>query len=372
MYSFCTLLSLLILQSTQCFLVPDGLVPIQAPAGEIVGYRTTLRIKGTQRGLRKFLGIPYAEPPIGINRFQKPIPKARFQSAFDATRYGSACYQIKTGLFNYSESIIYGEDCLRLNIFAPESSMHNISYPVMIWIHGGAFIAGISNSYDGGPLSLSGDVIVVTINYRLNVFGFLSTTDHHAGGNWGLWDQHLAIKWVHDNIHAFGGDPASITIFRESAGSACVVYQTIYPGNKGLFQRAIAESGSIQSPWAFNNHNKALNITKELAILAGCTQLDGLSIIACLQSKGHELFNVLDGPACAKRLFSWVPVVDRQFVVEDPILFAERFPSSQVEGMFLGIDLIMGVNNKEGFINFPDINESSKIDSSKSDIRCGT
>ena len=119
----------------------------------------------------------------------------------------------------------------------------------MIWIHGGVFIAGFSNSYDGGPLSLSGDVIVVTINYRLNVvFGFVSTTDHHAGGNWGLWDQHLAIKWVHDNIHAFGGDPASITIYGESAGSACVVYQTIYPGNKGLFQRAIIENGSIQSP----------------------------------------------------------------------------------------------------------------------------
>ena len=239
----------------------------------------------------------------------------------------------------------------------------------MIWIHGGAVIAGFSNSYDGGPLRLSGDVIVVTINYRLNVFGFLSTTDRHAGGNWGLWDQHLAIKWVHDNIHAFRGDPASITIFGEYAGSACVVYQTIYPGNKGLFQRAIAESGSIKSPWAFNNHNKALNITKELAILAGCTKLDGLSIIAGLQSKtGQEIFNILDGPASAKRLFSWVPVVDRQFVVEDPKLFAERFPSMQVEGTFLGVDLIIGVNSKEGFINFPDINESSKIDSSKSNI----
>ena len=361
------LFSLLALQSIQCFLVPYGKVSVHSPIGNIVGYSTTLRIKGTERVIQKFLGIPYAEPPTGLNRFQKPIPKATFKTPFDATRFGAACYNLKTPRTNASAKIMFDEDCLRLNIFAPETG--NAPLPVMVWIHGGGFISGRSNTYDAGPLSLSGDVIVVTINYRLNMFGFLSTSDPRFGGNWGLWDQHLAIKWVHDNIRAFGGDPSNVTIFGESAGSASVVYQTIYPGNKGLFQRAIAESGSIQSPWAFRDATEALNMTNEFAILAGCTKGDSVSIITCLQSKaGKELLNILNGPARLSGLRNWVPVMDGQFVTEDPKLFEEQFPSKQVEDMFHSVDLMIGVNNKEGFINFITLKETTQLNFTKSYI----
>ena len=112
-----TLFSLLALQSIQCFLVHYGKVSVLSPVGDIVGYSTTLRIKGTERMILKFLGIPYAEPPTGLNRFQKPIPKAAFKTPFDATRFGAACYNFKTPRTNASTKIMFDEDCLRLNIY---------------------------------------------------------------------------------------------------------------------------------------------------------------------------------------------------------------------------------------------------------------
>ena len=173
--------------------------------------------------------------------------------------------------------------------------------------------------YDFGPLSLSGNVIVVTINYRLNVFGFLSKNDPNAGGNFGLWEQHLAIKWVHDNIHAFGGDPNRVTIFGESAGSASVAYQTIYPGNQGLFQRAIAQSGSFSSPWAFTKPADARNITKQFAALAVCSQQDDASLVNCLQAKsGKDINDTLNGPGADQGLKYWTPVIDGKFVLDNP------------------------------------------------------
>ena len=366
MYNLTNLLILFSIASISCFLVPDGRVSVLTNKGEIIGFNTLLRIKGTNRVVQKFLGIPYAESPTGSNRFRKPIPKAVFKTAFDATKYGPACYPIEfSSIFNQSATVTYGEDCLRLNIFAPESDSLNVSLPVMVWIHGGGFVLGSSNGYDSGPLSLSGDVIVVTINYRLNVFGFLSTSDSNAAGNWGLWDQQLAIKWVHDNIPAFGGDPTKVAIFGESAGSASVVYQTIYPGNKGLFQRAIAESGSIQSYWAFNKQQEALNLTKEFATLAGCNKLDSLSIVTCLQSKTpKQLFTLVNDA----NVSNWRPVIDGQFIFDDPKLIAQGFPSKQVEDMFRSVDLIIGVNNKEGLVNFYNINETTKLNFSKSQI----
>ena len=367
MIVYCTLLVLLLTNVIVCFLVPDGRVPVHSPVGEIVGFSTTLRIKGAQKVVQTFLGIPYAEPPTGARRFRKPVPKASFRTAFDATQYGPVCYQLYNFTLLDPGNVIYDEDCLRLNIFAPENQHDNTLYPVMVWIHGGGFIIGSSNLYEAGPLSLSGDVIVVTMNYRLNVFGFLCTNDSSAGGNWGLWDQHLAIRWVHDNIQAFGGDPTKVTIFGESAGSASVAYQTIYPGNQGLFQRAIAQSGSIQSPWAFRKSEEALNIAREFATLAGCTKLDSLSIISCLQSKsGAEISNIQRNHS--SEIASWSPVIDGQFVFDDPKSFSKHFPSKQVENMFLSVDLIVGVNSKEGFVDFGFINDTTRLDYNKSYI----
>jgi len=109
----------------------------------------------------------------------------------------------------------------------------------MVWLHGGGFVCGSSDMYDGAYLAAHGQVVVVTVNYRLSVFGFLSTEDASSTGNNGLWDQHLAIKWVHDNAVAFGGDPSRVTLFGESAGGANVMFQALYVGNKGLVHRVI-------------------------------------------------------------------------------------------------------------------------------------
>ena len=365
-----SLVFLLLTGAVCSFLVPDGKVSVHSPVGEIVGFSEMISINGSQQILNKFLGIPYAEPPTGVRRLRKPVPKPAFKTAFDASEFGSACYQFSAFTVG-NQSITYSEDCLFLNIFVPGHLHANINlYPVMIWIHGGAFVTGSSNVYDFGPLSLSGDVIVVTINYRLNVFGFLSTNDPNAGGNFGLWDQHLAIKWVHDNIHAFGGDPNRVTIFGESAGSASVAYQAIHPGNQGLFQRAIAQSGSFSSPWAFTEPADARNITKQFAALAGCSQQDDASLVNCLQSKsGKDINDTLNGPGADQGLKYWTPVIDGKFVLDNPKkILTGQFPSKHVKDMFLSVDLIMGVNNKEGFVMYGAYNKSTELDYNKTYI----
>ena len=355
-----------------CFLVPDGKVSVKTNVGEIVGYSTVMNINRSQKVLNKFLGIPYAKPPIGARRFRKPEPMAPLSSPHDASTFGPACHQLKTPLTEILiRNITQSEDCLYLNIYAPgRLATNNNLYPTMIWIHGGAFVIGSSNDYDGGPLSLSGDVVVVTINYRLNVFGFLSTYDNDTRGNMGLFDQHLAIRWIHDNIQAFGGDPNRITIFGESAGSASVAYQIIYPGNKGLVHRAIAESGSFSSPWAFINKDDAQEQVRKLANALGCLY-DYIYLIKCLQSKpASQLINALPKIIADNNypIFN-APVLDDGFVLDDPNnIFTDSFPSEEVEEMFKDVDLIMGVNNKEGFSYYRPHNDTSRLDFNKSYI----
>ncbi|XP_053385646.1 bile salt-activated lipase-like [Mercenaria mercenaria] len=173
------------------------------------------------------------------------------------------------------------EDCLYLNIFTPGVSNINVApKPVMIWIHGGAFFVGYADLYEGDVISALGDVIVVTLNYRLGVLGFFSTHDPKAKGNYGLWDQHIAIRWVYENIAAFGGDVTNITIFGESAGSRSVIYQMLYPGNKGLFKRAIAESGTVAA-WAVSHGHSNYESSIEFAKSVGCNNLANMS--ACLK-----------------------------------------------------------------------------------------
>jgi carboxylesterase type B len=220
----------------------------------------------------QFRGIPYAAPPVGSLRFHKPNPAIPWHGWLDATNYKSVCMQdrtipVNTGLNRYTMS----EDCLQLNIYVPMSVSNHGNKggkPVMVWVHGGAFTIGTSITYDGSFLALQGDVIVVTVNYRLGFFGFYSTGDSASPGNYGLWDQRQAFQWTKDNIAVFGGDPEKITIFGESAGGFSVSLQALYPSNRGLFRRVIAQSGPALSPWA-----QALNPEYEasyIAISTGC------------------------------------------------------------------------------------------------------
>lgn len=205
------------------------------------------RLCGSGRDVHVFKGIPYAEPPIKQLRWRPPRVSVSWVGPRDATEYGNACMQPQS----YANILPAGmsEDCLYLNIWAPPRQARQV--PVMVWIHGGGFTmdAGSSKEFDGENLARRG-VIVVTINYRLGVFGFLAHPDltresaHHASGNYGLMDQIAALRWVKKNIHAFGGDPSNVTLFGESAGATSIGYLIASPLASGLFQRAILESPS--------------------------------------------------------------------------------------------------------------------------------
>jgi para-nitrobenzyl esterase len=200
-------------------------------------------------GLHVFKGIPYAAAPVGDGRWRAPAPAATWAGVRDATAFGADCVHSRRDWEADRNDAPMSEDCLFLNVWAPAKAPRG-GAPVMFWIHGGSFTAGSGSQaiYDGKALAERG-VVVVTINYRLGRFGFFAhpalTAEAHdaATGNWGLMDQIAALQWVKRNIAAFGGDPAKVTIFGESAGGGSVNQMMAMPAARGLFARAIAESG---------------------------------------------------------------------------------------------------------------------------------
>jgi len=196
-------------------------------------------------GIRAFRGIPYAAPPVGDLRWRPPQPHARWTGVRNATQFGSSCPQT-LGPFGVPST---DEDCLFLNVYTPAGATAGSRLPVMFWIHGGSLITGEGTDYDPTALVKHG-VVVVTINYRLGLLGFLAhpalsaESATHDSGDYGLMDQQFALGWVKRNIAHFGGNPAGVTIFGESAGGLSVRSLLVSPAAKGLFQRAIVESGS--------------------------------------------------------------------------------------------------------------------------------
>ncbi|KAK3098243.1 hypothetical protein FSP39_017561 [Pinctada imbricata] len=158
----------------------------------------------------------------------------------------------------------------------------------MIWLHGGAYVIGQSSIYSVENLVAYTNIIVVTLNYRLGPLGFLCTDDNTVSGNHGLWDQHLAIRWVHDNIASFGGDTQRVTLFGESAGGASAIYQAFYPPNNNLFQRLITESGVSLAPWAYGDKKKLGQYTRKLGEILGCKGQNNSAIVECLRNKPYS------------------------------------------------------------------------------------
>lgn len=198
--------------------------------------------------VRVFKGIPFAAPPVGKLRWQAPQPAAKWTGIRPAKEFGSHCFQAHSDfLFRDAGP---SEDCLTLNVWAPVDAKPG-SLPVMVWIHGGAFvIGGTSDARQDGQFLAHRDVVVVSMNYRLGIFGFFVNPEltvesqHNASGNYGLMDQAAGLEWVKRNISAFGGDPGNVTIFGESAGSFCVSALMASPLAKDLFAKAIGESGA--------------------------------------------------------------------------------------------------------------------------------
>ncbi len=159
---------------------------------------------------RAFQGIPYAAPPVGELRWQAPQPPKRWSAPRDATEPGSRCPQLATAEFGYPGSV--DEDCLYLDVITPRSARSDRLKPVMVWVHGGGLIAGAGSDYDARRLAVGGDVVVVTVNYRLGLLGFLGHPGLENSGNFGLQDQQAALRWVRRNAAAFGGDPDNVTL----------------------------------------------------------------------------------------------------------------------------------------------------------------
>lgn len=221
-------------------------------AKSLVVTTTTGQLHGIARagGGAEFLGIPYAEPPVGDLRWHEPVARRPWTGIREATSFGAPCAQPDLGDWNRHDAETGREDCLFLNVIVPEWPVTK-PLPVMFWIHGGANEGGTASSplYKDGTLVNHG-VILVTVNYRLGIFGFLAHPEltaespHHASGNYGLMDQVLALHWVRDNITRFGGDVNNITVFGQSAGSMDTSMLMTSPLAKDLFQKAIGESGA--------------------------------------------------------------------------------------------------------------------------------
>ncbi len=267
--------------------------------------------------VRVFEGIPFAAPPAGKLRWQAPQPVAAWEGVRQATSFGARCMQAPI----YSDMIFRdpgpSEDCLYLNVWTPATSADS-HLPVMVWIYGGGFAAGASSEprQDGSKLAEKG-VVVVSMNYRLGVFGFFAHPEltaespQHASGNYGLLDQAAALDWVHKNIASFGGDPDKVTIFGESAGSISVSAQMASPLSKNLIKRAIGESGSV---FMLSLPTMSLRDAEQqgnaFAAAVGAANLDALRAMSAKQ--------LLDAAWQQRSRSRFWPNVDGYFLPEKP------------------------------------------------------
>ncbi|XP_033223529.1 esterase B1-like [Belonocnema kinseyi] len=225
-----------------------------------------------------FKGIPYGEAPTGYNRFKPPVKKKAWTEVLVATQEGSVCVQMDFVYGNFTGA----EDCLYLNVYSPHTKLSDKVLdlkPVIVWIYGGSFKSGYSNSSLYGPdFIIEEGVVLVTFNYRLGPFGFLCLNHPNATGNAGLKDQNMVLRWVKQNIDKFGGDPNSVTIMGQSAGGVAVDFHSLSRMSRGLFHRSIAMSAAVFCPWAFHTPVDAVKRAFQLGNLLGqnTTNVDSL------------------------------------------------------------------------------------------------
>ncbi|WP_338553060.1 carboxylesterase/lipase family protein [Paenibacillus sp. KS-LC4] len=309
------------------------------------------RVSGQQlNGISVWKGIPYAKPPVDELRFAAPVPPERWEGVKEAFHFGPENIQPRQNgaeLELAADTRLESEDCLYLNVWAPESAVAgdaaDASLPVMVWIHGGSFLTGAGSwpLYDGSELAKRGNIVVVTINYRLGPFGFLHLAP--LGGsfvsNAGLLDQIAALEWVKNNIAAFGGDPAAVTIFGESAGSMSIAALLSMAKAKGLFSRAIMQSGASQI------------IPQQQAdgVRAGLLQLLGIS-----PSEPEKLRAVPAEQIFAAGEKLKEQAGDRLALLFQPVLDEATLPQSPLEAIQEGaaadIPLLIGTNLDEGHL----------------------
>ncbi|KAM9440912.1 neuroligin-3b [Clarias gariepinus] len=343
---------------------------VNTAQGRLRGMRVAVATEGL-RPVDQYLGVPFAAPPTGVRRFAVPEPPAAWGGVRNATRFAPVCPQSARGnvhditapvwaTFNLDTMATYlqeqSEDCLYLNLYVPTRERsgpkrageeveedvlrdaRDDPWPVMLFIHGGSYMDGTGNIMDGGVLASYGNVIVITLNYRIGVLGFLSTGDQAAKGNYGLLDQIQALRWINKNIGYFGGDPGRVTVFGSGIGASCVSLLTLSHHSEGLFHRAIIQSGSALSSWSVNY--QPVKYTRMLAERVGCNVLDTHDLVLCMQKRSYrELVEQDIQPARFHVAFG--PVIDGDLIPDDPEVLMEQ-------GEFLNYDIMLGVNQGEG------------------------
>jgi len=301
------------------------------------------KLEGLQEdGVYVFKGIPYATPPIGPRRWLPPQAMERWTGVRSAKTIGGIAPQNPSPLENLLHAPVEGtqdEDCLYLNVWSP--GLDDRRRPVLFWIHGGAFMQGAGSRplYNGVKLCRGGDVVLVTINYRLGALGFLNLNEVTGGqipatGNEGMLDQIAALEWVHDNVASFGGDPDNVTIFGESAGGLSVGTLLAMPAAKGLFHKAILQSGAASSLYALD---RAVDVARTLLGLLGVESGD-TEVLRTLSP--DRLLGAAQRLAAAGSLMAFRPVVDGRHLLKPP-LDAIR------EGTASGIPVLVGSTEDE-------------------------
>jgi para-nitrobenzyl esterase len=296
--------------------------------------------------IRTWKGIPYAAPPVGDLRFRVPQPPGRWTEVADATSFGPACPQPSFPNVPLDLGAPQGEHCLSLNIWASSDTAPGDQKPVLVWLHGGAYILGSSGQplYDDRRLAGGGDVVVVSVNYRLGALGFLDlssfdTARRHFDSNIGLHDVLAALRWVRDNIAAFGGDPQKVTLFGESAGAGIVTTLLAVPAAEGLFAGAIAESSPATSVYDRARARRvAVSFLDKLGIAAPDAGRLADVPIAAILAASQEVFDEV--PVRNPGTLAFVPIIDGDLLHDYPVKLAE-------EGRSHPVPLIIGTNKRE-------------------------
>jgi para-nitrobenzyl esterase len=319
---------------------------VTAEAHAAIGHPVVETGAGPVRGIddgraKVWKGIRYAAAPTGELRWRAPVPPEPWTEVFDADEFGPVCPQPKSPI-PLGPGTRISEDCLFLNVWAPSTAGAGAAKPVMVWVHGGAYIFGAGSQplYDGRTLASVGDVIVVTLNYRMGAFGFLDLGGAESGGrfdtNLGLRDVLAALEWVRENIAGFGGDPARVTLFGESAGAGIVTTLLTAPAAAGLFARAIAQSSPATSVYdSARQHSVAALVLDRLGVSAA----DARSVpVQALVDASEYVFNHV--PTSTPGTLAFAPTVDGDLVPDYPVKLARQGRSHPVP-------LIIGTNRDE-------------------------
>ncbi|MGV0653425.1 carboxylesterase/lipase family protein [Mycolicibacterium thermoresistibile] len=330
---------------------PDDAPTRPAPAHSAVGSPVVDTVHGPVRGrddgvVKVWRGIRYAAAPVGGLRWRAPEPPQPWREPMDAIRVGPACPQPADPRIPLDLGAAIGEDCLNLNVWASSDTEPGDRKPVLVWVHGGAYVIGAASQplYHGRELVRRGDVVLVTLNYRLGAFGFLELTALSSGRrrfdtNVGLRDVLFALAWVRDNIAAFGGDPDRVTLFGESAGGGIVTTLLGSPAAAGLFHRAIAQSSPATSCYGTE---RAIDVAEQFLGHLGLSprdvdRLPDVPVAAIVEVSKHVFDDV---PARRPGTLAFAPIVDGDIVPDYPVALARA-------GRTLPVPLVIGTNKDE-------------------------